>query len=215
MSENPKLPTFFIRDPFTEEVKGPLTVQQLKQWFAQGAVGDWGVSKSPDGPWSPAAQVKGLASAQATEVAQAKAAIPKQPATTKVASPPDQPISGTACMSSLRARVSTALGWAKKHYPKSLIGRVLVTVGGLWISLLLVCGVPLGIGILWSETLGQGAKARHAMDAAKAQAIRTEAALDEAGKAAHKAMEQLQGDAYKQRVIRDAEYERAKKELGR
>lgn len=63
MAENPDQQTFFIQDPFTEEVEGPLTPQQLKQWFAQGSVEDWGVSKSPDGPWTSAAQVKGLAAA--------------------------------------------------------------------------------------------------------------------------------------------------------
>ena len=61
MGDRPKQPTFFVQDPFTEEVNGPLDAQQLKQWFAQGAVGDWGVSKSPSGPWTPASKVKGLA----------------------------------------------------------------------------------------------------------------------------------------------------------
>lgn len=60
MGDIPKQPMFFIQDPFTEEVKGPLTAQQLKQWFTQGSVGDWGVSKSAAGPWTPASQVKGL-----------------------------------------------------------------------------------------------------------------------------------------------------------
>lgn len=60
MGDIPKQPMFFIQDPFTGEVKGPLTTQQLRNWFAQGQVEDWGVSKSPDGPWTPAAKVKGL-----------------------------------------------------------------------------------------------------------------------------------------------------------
>jgi hypothetical protein len=60
MVGNQKPSGFFIQDPFTEEVKGPLTAQQLRNWFAQGQVGNWGVSKSPDGPWTPAAKVKGL-----------------------------------------------------------------------------------------------------------------------------------------------------------
>jgi hypothetical protein len=215
VTEKAQQQVFFVQDPFTEEVKGPLSVAELKKWFAKGGVEGWSVSKSPNGPWTLAAQVKGLTPAKATEVAQASSAVPKQLAVTKVASPPDQPRSSTAAMSPLKSRAETAFDWAKQHYPKSLIGRVLVTVAGLWLALLLICGIPLGIGILWSETLGQGARARQAMDEAKAQAVRTEAALDEAGKAAHKAMELLQGDAYKRKVIQDAEYERAKKELGR
>jgi len=61
MGETPKPPTFFIQDPLTQKVEGPLTVQQLKQWYSGGSVGLWGVAKTPNGPWTPAAQVKGLA----------------------------------------------------------------------------------------------------------------------------------------------------------
>ena len=67
MASTPRQQKFFIQDPFTEDVKGPLDAQQLKQWFAQGAVGEWGVSKSQNGPWTPAAQVKGLAPPKASE----------------------------------------------------------------------------------------------------------------------------------------------------
>jgi hypothetical protein len=61
MADKPKQAEFFIQDPFTEQVKGPLSVQQLKQWFAKGGVEEWGVSKSPNGPWTPARTVKGIA----------------------------------------------------------------------------------------------------------------------------------------------------------
>lgn len=65
MGEKPEQPMFFIRNLTTQELKGPLTVQQLKQWYSRDSVGAWGVSKSPNGPWTPATQVKGLAAATA------------------------------------------------------------------------------------------------------------------------------------------------------
>jgi hypothetical protein len=69
MSDKTKQASFFIQDPFTEEVQGPMSVQDLKQWYAKGAVEGWGVSKSPNGPWTPAAEVKGLATPKATPAA--------------------------------------------------------------------------------------------------------------------------------------------------
>jgi hypothetical protein len=60
MSEKVQNASFFIQDPFTEEVQGPLSVQDLKAWCANGGCDDWGVSKSPTGPWTPVAKVKGL-----------------------------------------------------------------------------------------------------------------------------------------------------------
>ena len=51
MTDKPKQASFFIQDPFTEELQGPMSVQDLKQWYAKGAVEGWGVSKSPNGPW--------------------------------------------------------------------------------------------------------------------------------------------------------------------
>jgi hypothetical protein len=60
MGEAPKQSMFFIRDPETAEVKGPLTVQQLRQWYSRGVFQVWGVSKSPKGPWILASHVKGL-----------------------------------------------------------------------------------------------------------------------------------------------------------
>jgi hypothetical protein len=216
MGDIPKQSMFFIQDPYTEEVKGPLTAQQLKQWFAQGSFQEWGVSKSSEGPWTPAAQVKGLAPAKKAETAHANTAIAQQPPAATVASPPAKSHGGNQSPASSKAKVSAALDWAKQHYPKSLVGRVLVTVAGLWVSLLLLCGIPLGIGIVWSETFGAGAAARQAMQEAEAQAVRTEAALRDGQKQVDQAMEQLEGtDAYRKRVIRDAEYERAKRERGR
>ena len=61
MTDKPKQASFFIQDPFTEELQGPMSVQDLKQWYAKGAVEGWGVSKSPNGPWTLANKVKGLA----------------------------------------------------------------------------------------------------------------------------------------------------------
>ncbi len=72
MAEQTKQQTFFIKDPFTEEVKGPLSVAELKQWFAGGGVEAWGVSKSANGPWTLASQVKGLAPQKASEAGSVK-----------------------------------------------------------------------------------------------------------------------------------------------
>ncbi len=61
MTGTPAPKTFFVRDPFTEEVQGPMDVKALRLWFEQGGVEDWGVSKSRSGPWTQAEAVKGLA----------------------------------------------------------------------------------------------------------------------------------------------------------
>ena len=60
MSEKPKPQMFYVQDPFTEEVQGPLSASDLKQRFSGGGLDEWGVSKSTTGPWTPASQVKGL-----------------------------------------------------------------------------------------------------------------------------------------------------------
>ena len=60
MSEKPKPQVFYVQDPFTEEVHGPLSASDLKQRFFGGLLDGWGVSKSTTGPWTPASQVKGL-----------------------------------------------------------------------------------------------------------------------------------------------------------
>jgi len=44
MTGTPAPKTFFVKDPFTEEVQGPMDVKALRQWFEQGGVEDWGVS---------------------------------------------------------------------------------------------------------------------------------------------------------------------------
>ena len=60
MSEKPTPQMFYVQDPFTEEVHGPLSASDLKQRFSRGGLNAWGVSKSTTGPWTPASQVKGL-----------------------------------------------------------------------------------------------------------------------------------------------------------
>ena len=60
MSDKPKSQMFYVQDPFTEDVRGPLSASDLRQWFSTGGLDDWGVAKSPTGPWTPASQVKGL-----------------------------------------------------------------------------------------------------------------------------------------------------------
>ncbi len=211
MSEKPKQASFFIQDPFTEEVQGPLSVQELKEWFSKGAVEGWGVSKSPNGPWTPATQVKGLAPAKPPEPAAVISEAPAPKPVTEQPSASDSPPSVGASLEPLRENVAAVVGLAKQYFPQSLIGRVLVSIVGLWLA----CAVLFGIGVLWSDTFGQGARARAAMAEAKAQGHRTEEALRQSGEAAHRAMEQLQGNAYKEKVIRDAEYERAKQQLAK
>lgn len=201
MSDKPKQATFFVQDPFTEDVQGPLTVPELKQWFAQGSVGEWGVSKSPEGPWTPASQVKGLATAKPPINPPVSTATPSpQQAVEQTAPSPAPAPTTTESASAFRTSALFALDWAKQHFPKSLIGRVLITIAGLWLGLMVV----FGIGIWWSENFGQGAIARKSMEEAKEQSRRTWSAL-----------EQLGGESHKTQTIRDAEYERAKRELGR
>ena len=60
MPQDSSAPSFFMKDPFTEEVQGPLTVEQLRRWYAQGGFEDWLISKSSDGPWKQASKIKGL-----------------------------------------------------------------------------------------------------------------------------------------------------------
>lgn len=212
MSEKPKQTSFFIQDPFTEEVQGPLSVQELKQWFAQGSVCDWGVSKSPNGPWTPASAVKGLAIAKAPDTALPKNEPAPQPTTPPAPStPPPTPVAETSS-APIRGKRIVAFDLAKQYFPKSLIGRVLVSIVGLW----LVCGILFGIGELWSESYGTGAAYRRAKAAADAQMAKTEEALRQSAKEADKAAEQFYGKkAWQEKVIRDGEYERAKRELGR
>lgn len=77
MGETSKPPTFFIQNPLTKKIEGPLTVQQLKQWYSRGSVGGWRVAKTPNGPWTTAAQVKGLA-----DTVPGAAQLPQVPANT-------------------------------------------------------------------------------------------------------------------------------------
>jgi hypothetical protein len=52
---------FFIRDPFTEQASGPYNGENLQQMMADGTIGDfWEVSKSKQGPWTPAGKVPWL-----------------------------------------------------------------------------------------------------------------------------------------------------------
>lgn|GEM_PF-5993318 len=66
MTEKTTPQGFFVQDPFTEEVEGPLSSTELKLWYAKGGVEEWGVSRSPKGPWTLSNKVKGLATANST-----------------------------------------------------------------------------------------------------------------------------------------------------
>ena len=51
----------FIKDPFTEEVQGPISLQKLKELAQSGEIdGAWEVAKSNTGPWTQAKKLKGL-----------------------------------------------------------------------------------------------------------------------------------------------------------
>ena len=204
MTEKAQQQAFFVQDPFTEEVKGPLSVSELKQWFAKGGVEGWSVSKSPNGPWTLASQVKGLTPPKPPEIVNPIPVAPPQTQTVQavpVATPSPVAIGSSR---PLREKASAAYDLAKQYFPKSLIGRVLVSIAGIWLGFLILLGIPFGIGILWSETFGSGARAREARAEAEAQRIRTWNTFEEVG-----------GKAYKDETIREAEYERAKKQLGR
>jgi hypothetical protein len=52
---------FFLRDPLTEEVQGPISPKDVRDIYSQGGYENWELSKSNAGPWTPLCQVKGLA----------------------------------------------------------------------------------------------------------------------------------------------------------
>lgn len=60
MPQNSPAPSFFVKDPFTEEIQGPFNLQQLRAWYAEGGVESWMIAKSSAGPWTEASKVKGL-----------------------------------------------------------------------------------------------------------------------------------------------------------
>lgn len=53
---------FFLKDPLTDEVSGPVDVSHIRQLYAKGGYELWELSKSNDGPWTPLNRVKGLGS---------------------------------------------------------------------------------------------------------------------------------------------------------
>jgi len=201
VSEKSKQRSFFIQDPFTEEVQGPLDTQQLKRWYATGGLGEWGVSQSPNGPWTPAADVKGLAVPKAPETTPPQIeSAPPPPTPTGPPEPSPTPQKADS-FESLRENVLAAIDLAKQHFPESLIGRVLICLVGLW----LVGAALFGIGVFWHENFGQGAVARKAMQEADAQAAKVGSAWQEL----------YSEEEWRKKVISDAEYERAKRELSR
>lgn len=193
---------FFIQDPFTETVKGPVTAEDLRKLFAQGGHETWGVSKSRNGPWTPLAKVRGIAPTTPPPKVEQPAPIPKPAevvANNSVRNSPSRTSADQiqACVDQIKALRSLLL----RYWPKSLIARIGVVIVGGYLALM----VLFGIGVWWSETYGVGARAREALIEAQEGARRTMDALERVG-----------GDAYRDSVIRDSEYERAKRErLGR
>ena len=58
---------FFLKDPFTDDVTGPVTDSQLKQLASAGTISEsWEISRSQDGPWLNVGKVKGLNLKRAT-----------------------------------------------------------------------------------------------------------------------------------------------------
>jgi hypothetical protein len=52
---------FFLKDPFTDSVTGPVEASALKQLAAEGAIDtSWGISRAIHGPWQSVGTVKGL-----------------------------------------------------------------------------------------------------------------------------------------------------------
>lgn len=96
MTEKPTQQEFFVQDPFTEEVKGPLSASDLKQWFSKGGFDAWGVSKSPNGPWTIASQVKGL-------IRQPPAALPESDTAIKSTVPRDASLDGSGSSDNSKA----------------------------------------------------------------------------------------------------------------
>lgn len=188
---------FFIQDPFTEAVKGPVTADDLRKLFAQGGYETWGVSKSRNGPWTPLAKVRGIGSTTAPPAAKAEQQIPIQKPPAVIESDAARSPSSRTSADQIQALRSLLL----RYWPKSWLLRIGVVIVGFYATLFLL----FGIGVWWSETFGAGARAREALIEVQRGARRTMDALERAG-----------GDDYKDSVIRDSEYERAKRErLGR
>ena len=110
MTEKAQPQGYFVQDPFTDEVKGPLSVVDLKRWFAKGGVEGWGVSKSPNGPWTLAAQVKGLPPPKAADEASTIQSASKPP---EDFSPLDDDSTPT-----IREHVGNVVDVAKQYLPK-------------------------------------------------------------------------------------------------
>lgn len=70
---------FFLKDPFTDDVTGPITEQKLREVALAGKIGgSWEISRSKEGPWQSVASVRGLQVGSSTT------------ATTNTSPPPDQ-----------------------------------------------------------------------------------------------------------------------------
>lgn len=144
MSEKPQQLGFFIQDPFTEEVRGPFNVPQVKEWYASGGVEDWGVSKSATGPWTPASSVKGLAPSPPASMATGlPPALPleQSPALTKTSGAVD---GSSGQPHRLRAAIST-----KNSFP-AVIG---IGVGLFLAGVAIENDVAGGIGV-WTAIAG-------------------------------------------------------------
>jgi hypothetical protein len=98
----------------------------------------------------------------------------------------------------------TAYNLAVKHFPKSLVGRVAVSIGAVWLVLVTVLGISFGI---WDAIWGARERQNYAEAVAGEQRARR--ALDSA-------IEQTRGyEAMRDSVIKDGDYQRAVRETGR
>lgn len=188
---------FFIQDPLTETVRGPVAADDLRRLFAEGGHETWGVSKGRNGPWTPLARVRGIGSTNASSAAKVEQPIPIQKPAAVIDSDAARSPSTRTSVNPIQARRSSLL----RYWPKSWLLRIGVVIVGFYATLMLL----FGIGVWWSETYGVDARAREARIRAQEGARRTMDALERVG-----------GDDYKDSVIRDSEYERTKRErLGR
>ncbi len=180
---------FFIQDAITNQVMGPINSQQVRLWFVSRDATDWRISKSPHGPWTAASLVKGLKSTSAV----LRDESPPRVATVTPASllPP-------AGGDSLPSTESTpAVGWARlagSFYSSSPVLTWFFVVIGVLIT---------ARTVVW---LNEGPGRMSELE----KSIR---ALDESIEDSRRA--RYGDEAYEQSVIREAEYKRAKDELGR
>lgn len=78
-STNPKKKSVYLKDPFTDQCYGPLETSALKDKVTGGEVDEeWGISKTPSGPWKKLGELPGLFTPKSKQILSAANSVEAQ-----------------------------------------------------------------------------------------------------------------------------------------